>query len=918
MIGGVACGFAVAAYSAPIAPGIEANAGAEKPTFPFATAQVHDEDLLLFETYLDNLTLSDGLSAYGSPEDPLLPLGELSRLLDLNVTVSPTDGRIIGVLGETQRSLTIDLNSGVALLNGSRVVLAPEDVAVTGVDIYMRASALQRFLPIKITVDFADLEVKLTALEKLPVQARLERLAQLSSLHPEQQVEEEGLRIASPYTLFTPPAFDVILQAGSSVTGPSFSHSYDVRFAGDLLYTGFQGYVGSDQNGALSSIRATLERHDIKGDLLGPLHATTASAGDVFAPALSIGPRSVGGRGFAISTAPLEQTSIFNRIDLRGELPVGYDAQLYINDILRSGQRTPVEGRYEFLNVPLVRGLNVIRIVLNGPTGQRVEQTRIINVGGGQLAQGKMTLEMGVIQQDTPLFPVRQPAAAADLLGTNVTAGPLRATAQLTYGLTEEMTLAAGAAVYTPANSTQRVLLTSGLRTSLFGAAVVMDVARDSQRGQALSVGLAGQPFGFSAVGRFVAYSGGFIDETVGSGSAARPEVSHGEVNVDLNLQPFEDVLIPATLLATHDTFLDRSSGTTAGIRGSGTLADILLSGGLDLTAASTPAIGASPATSTLGATGNLSASTFYQLQWQLRSSLDFAVTPRPSVSALALTADRNLDDFTALRLGLGRSFADGSNNVQAGVIFHSTYGDLTLSGNYTAPAGTWSIGLTFAFGLGFNPSDRSYILTHPGPAAGGNVSFQAFVDTNGDGVYDGNDKPVALVEIDGGEHKAVTAEDGRAFVSGLGAGPTGRLNIGLDNIEDPNVQAPSKTIIFEPRPGRTVEVPYPLTASSEIIVHVVVRQGQGLVGLSAVRVRLAPKGGEAIETSTEYDGSASFENLRPGTYEFQLDAEQAERLHMRLATPIPLIVPPVGGPLPDITAEVVFDRPAVPVDNKD
>ncbi len=131
---------------------------------------------------------------------------------------------------------------------------------------------------------------------------------------------------------------------------------------GDLLYTGFQGFIGSDQNGHISGARATFERHDVKGQLLGPLHATSISGGDTFTPALAIGPRGVGGRGFGFSTAPLEQTSVFNRIDLRGELPVGYDVELYVNDILRSGQRTPVNGRYEFLNVPLVRGVNVIRV----------------------------------------------------------------------------------------------------------------------------------------------------------------------------------------------------------------------------------------------------------------------------------------------------------------------------------------------------------------------------------------------------------------------------------------------------------------------------------------------------------------------------------------------------------------------------
>ena len=909
--------MAAAAYSQTAVTGVSANANAGRASFPYATAQVHDEDLLLFETYLDNLKITDGLSAYGTPEDPLLPLGELARLLDLNLTVSPAEGRVIGVLGESQRSLTIDLGMGVAMLNGMRVRLAPEDVAVTGVDIYVRASALQRLLPIDVEVDVSDLEIRIKAMEKLPVQARMERMAQLNALHPEQQFVEEGLRIASPYTLFSPPAFDVILQTGSSVTGPKFSHSYDVRLAGDLLYTDFQGYAGSDQNGALSSVRAVMERHDAGGNLLGPLHATSAAAGDVFTPALSLGPSASGGRGISLSTAPLEQTSVFNRVTLRGELPVGYDVQLFINDVLRSGQRTPVQGRYEFLNVPLVRGLNVIRIVENGPTGQRVEQTRIINVGGGQLPAGSVTFEMGVVQQDTPLIPINASTGAADTLGKNLSSGPLRATADLAYGLTEEITLTGGAAVFTPPGSFQRTMLTSGLRTSLFGAAVVLDAARDTTGGQALSLGLAGQPFGFSAAGRIVAYDGGFLDETAASGSAAKPAAIHAEANMDMNLQPFDELLLPVSLMGSYDVLADHSTAATAGFHASSTVSDVLLSTSVDLTTSHTAAIAGAPASSSFSAVGNLSASTFYDLEWQLRSSLDFALAPHPNLRGLAFTVDHSFDDLMALRLGYGRSFVDGSNSVQAGAIMHTGRGDLTLSGNYVTPSGAWTVGLTLAFGVGYDPAEGSYHLGRPGPAAGGNISFQSFIDSNGDGVYDGNDKPVPLVELDGGESKAVTNEEGRAFVSGLGSGPTGRLNVGLDSIEDPYVQAPSKTILFEPRPGVTVSVPYALSASSEIIIHVMVRQGQRMVGLSAVRVRLARRAGSAIETSTEYDGSASFDDLKPGTYDFLLEAEQAERLHMQLAAPLVLTVPSVGGPLPDLTAEVVFDRPAPAADNK-
>ena len=105
------------------------------------------------------------------------------------------------------------------------------------------------------------------------------------------------------------------------------------------------------------------------------------------------------------------------------------------------------------------------------------------------------------------------------------------------------------------------------------------------------------------------------------------------------------------------------------------------------------------------------------------------------------------------------------------------------------------------------------------------------------------------------------------------------------------------------------IVVPYPLTASSEVITHVLLRQEGRLVGLSAVRIRLVKQGATPVEVSTEFDGTAGFEQLAVGTYDFQLDPEQAERLHMHLVKPVKIVVPPQGGPLPDVTAEVTFDR---------
>ncbi|HWH18600.1 MAG TPA: hypothetical protein VNT77_09750, partial [Allosphingosinicella sp.] len=324
---------------------------------------LNEADLLLFSVDLDQLTLTDTLTAYGNAEDPLLPTGELARLLDLAIDVSPADGRIAGSLGQESRSLVVDLDSRTARLGGRNISLAEEDIGRTRTDIYIRASVLQQMLPLRFEVNPEALSIRLMALEKLPIQSRMERLARLRGLGGSIEAgHEPALRIEAPYGLFSPPSFDVVLEAGRDTrTLRPYSGRYDVRLAGDLLYTGFEGYVGSDERGDPTSARALFERRSVQGEL--PLGARRISAGDVFTPALAMGPRSVGGRGISFSTVPLEQASVFSEIDLRGELPIGYDVELYVNDVLRSGQRTPVEGRYEFLKVELVQGINIIRIV---------------------------------------------------------------------------------------------------------------------------------------------------------------------------------------------------------------------------------------------------------------------------------------------------------------------------------------------------------------------------------------------------------------------------------------------------------------------------------------------------------------------------------------------------------------------------
>jgi hypothetical protein len=879
------------------------GAGAEIPAAPApvgtSLSQLRDEELMLLAMVLDNMTLTETLTAYGDPSDPLLPVSELARLLDLDVTVLPSEQRITGQLGEARRSLIVDLPTGLARVGGSDIALTPQDVALSQTDIFIRASVLERLLPLKLKVEPENLLITLTATEKLPVQARMEREGRLRGLGPNTSSADPVLRIESPYRLFSPPAFDVALETGHDSTSGRTSRRYDIRTAGDLLYTGFTGYLGSDEVGGPSNARVEFERRSPGGGLLGPLDATYVAGGDVFTPSLALGARSIGGRGFSFTTAKLEQASVFQRITLRGELPIGYDVELYINDVLRSGQRSPVEGRYEFLDVPLTRGLNVIRIVTYGPRGERSEQTRVINVGGGQLAPGETSVDFGLVQQDRSVIEL----GSRDDVPPTPGYGKLRATANVAHGVREDLTLVGGVALYPGAGGEERKMLTLGARGSLFGMAVQGDVASDFTGGKAAALGIAGQPFGASVVARHVEYAGGFVDETNRLLDLSRPLSRHSELTLDFSLPPIGGKIIPLSFRLERAGFADGGSSWTGLGRASATIASTLVSAGLDYQRNETPNAGRQERLS-----GNIAASRFIDYKWQVRGVLDYDLIPASELRSLSVTADRQLSGKLGFRLGAGRIFGDQKDfSVQGGAFWRLPIADVALTGDYATAAGTWRVGLRVAFGLAFDPTLKNYRITRPGPAAGASAVFHAFTDSNGNGVFDRGEDPVPGVAIEGIERKVVTGPDGRAFVTGLGDSVSGRIKANIEGSEAFFVNSPPQDIEFSPRAGDVILIPYPLAPVSEVMAHVRLRQEDGkMIGISGVRVRLVSESREPIETATEFDGSAIFSDVRPGTYRFELDPDQAARLKMRLAAPVAVTVGE-DGMVKDVAVEVIF-----------
>ncbi len=374
-----------------------------------------EDDLVLLQTDADGVRLSEALGGYSSRAGLFLPIGELARLLDLAIYVDPAERKATGWVVNKARAFAIDLQRNVALSDGQEIPLQRGDAILQNDEIYVRAELLQRILPIAINANLGDLALNIRTREQLPFKARIERMnrqpgGQLSST-------PEAAELAQPYRFASVPSFDLSLTSEAGNRAPKSSRSYDLRLGGDVLYAGFQLFAVSDREGNLDNVRLLLERTDPSGrGLAGPFGLTRANIGDTIVSGLPVGPESAFGRGIYLSSESLEQASIFDRTDVRGELPAGYQVELYVNEVLRGSRNNAEDGRYAFTEVPLGYGKNLIRLVFYGPRGERREELRRITVDGNQLAAGKTSFSFGLVEEGRQVVEVNRVPEAIRLL----------------------------------------------------------------------------------------------------------------------------------------------------------------------------------------------------------------------------------------------------------------------------------------------------------------------------------------------------------------------------------------------------------------------------------------------------------------------------------------------------------------------
>ncbi len=872
------------------------------PPDPLAPVERPIEDELVLEMRLGRYILSDGFLGYLNRSSVLLPLGEVAAALDFPITVDPVTGQAEGWFLRENRRFFLDIARGEVVIEGRTETLPPGLVELHFDDIYVDTTLLARWFPIDVGFDLSQLTVEITSREPLPIEERLAREQANARLGQGGSVRAVYPRLETPYRLFTVPFMDTSLssnyQGGDS---SSLTARYTTLLTGDLLFMDANVFVAGSKDEKLDNVRVTLGRKDPDAELLGPLSLTELAVGDVFTTQLPLVSSQQEGRGIAVSSFPINRATEFDRTTLRGELPLGWEVELYRNEVLFDFQQSRDDGRYEFLDVPLLFGSNVLRLIFYGPQGQLREEVQRTRVGEGLVQPREQYYSIAVNQQGEDTIPIN---SSPDNGTEDETQGKLRFSSEYERGLTQKLSVA-GSIASIPLDDGRHTYASVGLRTSLLGAFVRLDAAKDLNGGTAVEGSLQTSIMGLN----ILAEHGEFFD-------FVSERVADSEDKITSRSSLRIDGTIPESILPRIPFSFDgdierRESGkfdANIGNRVSVFLGGASASNTVDLRVA-----GGGDSETLTSASGSFQLSSRFDAL-SLRGQVGYGLDPVAEFNTVAFTADYDFEEDLSARVSINRQLT-GEKTTSYAVGLFRTFRNfaLGLNGDYSDD-GNFGAGFNMSFALGREPRNGGFAMRPKGIASGGAVSARVFLDRNQNDVFDDGDEPLQGARIER-QRDAETDEDGIAFITGLSAYRPTNLALDLGSLEDPFWIPTRQGIEIVPRPGKTVIVDFPVTPTGEIDGTVFLRRGDAVREVSNVQLQLVDENGEVVkEVKSEFDGFYLLDFVRPGKYVLRVSPDQVERLKLLAPPELAVVVEPEGNVVSgiDITLERVGDKKPV------
>ncbi|HEY0164982.1 MAG TPA: carboxypeptidase regulatory-like domain-containing protein, partial [Sphingomicrobium sp.] len=372
----------------------------------------HPDDQFLLDVRIRQLRLGDGVRAYNTPEGTCVVFGDFLATLDVPMKIDLTRRQASGWAFKEDHKVSIDLAAMQAGYGAKLEQIAPGAVRETPEGWCVDSVALARWFGIGIKPLTSGSVLLLQSQAKLPIELAMERQARAARLKPA-RYDLSGLpQVRLPYRMWRAPALDFVVSGGVTYRardGVRVDRRTSVYAAGEVAHLSYDAQLSTNQRGKPNLLRVRAFRSDPDGGLLGPLKATHVGFGDVAGLQSGLTGTSTSGRGALVTNRPLFAPSSFGRTRFEGDLPSGWDAEIYRNNELLAFAKPDGSQRYVFDDVQLHYGENQISIILYGPQGQIRTRDEMINVGQDNVPAGKTWYWAGANQPAREIVALEHP-----------------------------------------------------------------------------------------------------------------------------------------------------------------------------------------------------------------------------------------------------------------------------------------------------------------------------------------------------------------------------------------------------------------------------------------------------------------------------------------------------------------------------
>lgn len=874
-----------------------------------------DDGLLILELRLGKSILNDALIGYSKRGSLMLPLGGLADSLQLPIRLDLPIGQAEGWFPKEDRSFKLDSRRRLVTIAGQVDNIPESLIEIKSDDIYVDISLLSDWFLLDFNFSFAEQVVAVDGKNNvlLPVErlAKLQLAREALRLRPTDQSDSYPLK-RSPYQLATLPFADLAATYDyDERSTPTDRLQGNLLTHGDLLYMNHSSYIAYNERTGLQDVRLTLSRKDPNGQLFygdDPLSSTWLAEkaneaelteftiGDIYSQQMPLTMLNQNGRGMIISNQPLNRADQYDRTSISGDIQPNWEVELYRNEELLAFQQSAANGRYEFVDVPLLTGLNIFRLVFYGPFGETREEIRRIVVNQNITKKGESYVRLMVMEQGKNLVNSGNQSVnfSSSLFGTTGnnastnTRGMERIGFEYEYGLMDQMALYMQAS-HIPISSTDTTNAASvglaGVWQEIYGR---VDLAQSDDGGHAAEFIAQTNQWGVNLSARHQWFDEFYSDYTE---DLADPVAARTIIRADTSIKL---PILPRLSLGIAGAETDYESGrqrrelnqrTTTTLFGRASL-----NHNVTFTQDYIPIITTGPLEFTRG-----NALVSVPL-WgaYLRGGANYSISPDTQLDSVSLTADYSLTPDILLRGDYLRQIGPSRHTLVASLSRRFKNFSIGVNAGGTSD-GELLAGLSFNTGFGFEPRTGDFRSYAEPLSRLGIISAQSFVDSNNNSVLDLGEKTVPadyLVNNGPGSRRSHDQVENIQLIKNITPYDVVPVTVNPSSLDNPFLVAGDSNVRAIARPGTPMQLDFPLKPAADVEGIVILEQNGAQQPAANVLVEAVDKEGRVVRSAkTAFDGIYLMELLPIGEYELRVSEDQADRLGFLREKPQPLTV---------------------------